>query len=337
MPPPTPNSTADATVHSASQLTIGGLQSHIRRMYHDKDVARGIDGTFMWLIEEVGELASALRGDDRENLAEEFADVIAWLMTIANVAEIDLNQALQNKYGRGCPGCGQLDCQCDLSEKTMTRLLCGIFLLGWSASLAITVAAQDDSADQIGFAGRYRIGHWMPVRVDDSVATSEESSWAVLTQDGGGAEVMYRQDHPAGSTLYAIPGTEAADLRVVDGRHTVMQLQLPAAGSPGAGPSLVPPATPLGLCFGDPLGIDQIGAQRNFEPRPDHRFDHRRRSRDDSRPGDRFGSGRLPAGHRPGIGRVVPAQRFAKRRDRRLARRWRTSHRDAGQIGQHDA
>ncbi len=102
---------------SGPPLTIAGLQSHIRRMYHDKDVARGVDGTFMWLIEEVGELASALRGDDRENLAAEFADVIAWLVTIANVAEIDLDLALQQKYGSGCPGCGRLDCRCDLSEK----------------------------------------------------------------------------------------------------------------------------------------------------------------------------------------------------------------------------
>lgn len=86
-------------------------------MYHEKDAARGVEGTFMWLMEEVGELASALRGDDRENLAEEFADVIAWLTTIANVAEIDLNAALVAKYGSGCPGCEKLVCECPDSEK----------------------------------------------------------------------------------------------------------------------------------------------------------------------------------------------------------------------------
>ena len=79
---------------SADELSIADLQRHIRQMYYEKDAARGTDGTFMWLMEEIGELASALRGDDRENLAEEFADVIAWLATIANVAEIDLNAAL---------------------------------------------------------------------------------------------------------------------------------------------------------------------------------------------------------------------------------------------------
>lgn len=86
-------------------------------MYYQKDLKRGVDGTFMWLMEEVGELAAALRGDDRQNLSEEFADVIAWLVTIANVAEIDLNDALAAKYGSGCPGCGRLVCECPGNEK----------------------------------------------------------------------------------------------------------------------------------------------------------------------------------------------------------------------------
>lgn len=101
----------------STELSFADLQRHIRQMYHEKDAARGIEGTFMWLMEEVGELSSALRSDDRENLAEEFADVIAWLTTIANVAEIDLNAALVDKYGGGCPGCGKLVCECPDSEK----------------------------------------------------------------------------------------------------------------------------------------------------------------------------------------------------------------------------
>lgn len=105
------------TPESADELSIADLQRHIHQMYYEKDVARGADGTFMWLMEEIGELAAALRGDDRENLAEEFADVIAWLATIANVADIDLNSALQAKYGRGCPGCARLVCECPNSEK----------------------------------------------------------------------------------------------------------------------------------------------------------------------------------------------------------------------------
>jgi NTP pyrophosphatase (non-canonical NTP hydrolase) len=102
---------------SEGMLSIAGLQQLIRRMYHEKDAARGIEGTFMWFTEEVGELASALRGGSTDEQAMEFADVIAWLVTMANVAEIDLEAALMKKYGGGCPGCGRLDCVCPDAEK----------------------------------------------------------------------------------------------------------------------------------------------------------------------------------------------------------------------------
>jgi len=71
----------------------------------------------MWLIEEVGELAAALREGTPEEQRAEFADVLAWLATIANVAGVDLSQAIEEKYGAGCPGCGKLVCVCDDAEK----------------------------------------------------------------------------------------------------------------------------------------------------------------------------------------------------------------------------
>lgn len=99
-------------------LTLRDLQGLIRTMYGTKDEARGVSGTFMWLMEEVGELAAALRdGSPHEDLAAEFADVLAWLATIANVAGVDLEDALRKKYGNGCPGCGQFQCVCSPSEK----------------------------------------------------------------------------------------------------------------------------------------------------------------------------------------------------------------------------
>jgi len=104
------------TVPSAS-LSLNDFQRLIREMYFEKDLARGVDGTFMWLMEEVGELAAALREGTPEEQAAEFADVLAWLTTIANVAGIDLAEALQRKYGSGCPGCGQLVCTCDDTGK----------------------------------------------------------------------------------------------------------------------------------------------------------------------------------------------------------------------------
>src|SRR5439155_12131982 len=98
-------------------VSLADLQALIRRMYFEKDQARGIEGTFIWLIEEIGELATALRSGTHQERLEEFADVLAWLATIANVAGVDLSEAIAKKYGSGCPGCGQFVCRCPDSEK----------------------------------------------------------------------------------------------------------------------------------------------------------------------------------------------------------------------------
>ena len=98
-------------------MTLAQLQELIRVMYSSKDEARGVDGTFMWLMEEVGELASALRSGTHDERMGEFADVLAWLATIANVAGVDLSAAVAQKYGAGCPGCGLFVCTCADAEK----------------------------------------------------------------------------------------------------------------------------------------------------------------------------------------------------------------------------
>ncbi len=100
-----------------SSITLAEFQGLIRNMYFEKDKARGIEGTFLWLMEEVGELATALRSGTHEERSLEFADVLAWLVTIANVADVDLTDAVARKYGRGCPGCGRYVCVCDNAEK----------------------------------------------------------------------------------------------------------------------------------------------------------------------------------------------------------------------------
>lgn len=93
-------------------MTIHELQVLIERMYSDKDRKRGSAGTFLWLMEEVGELATAVREGALEEKEGEFADVLAWLVTLANVEGIDLTKALR-KYTDGCPGCDQMVCVCD--------------------------------------------------------------------------------------------------------------------------------------------------------------------------------------------------------------------------------
>lgn len=102
--PPASGTSGDPTFRQFQQL--------IRDMYLEKDVARGVDGTFMWLMEEIGELASCLRNGTHEERLGEFADVLAWLTTIANVVGVDLAEAITHKYGAGCPGCGQFVCTC---------------------------------------------------------------------------------------------------------------------------------------------------------------------------------------------------------------------------------
>lgn len=85
------------------QITLASFQQLIRDRYYATDSARGVPGTFMWFIEEVGELSTALQDNapgkaptdkQKRNLPEEFADVLAWLCTLANIAGVDLTQAV---------------------------------------------------------------------------------------------------------------------------------------------------------------------------------------------------------------------------------------------------
>lgn len=97
MPEPTP-------------LTVAAFQQLIRDRYLATDSARGTAGTFLWFIEEIGELATALQNnapgktptpEERANLEEEFADVIAWLATLANINGVDLERALRKYTEQG--------------------------------------------------------------------------------------------------------------------------------------------------------------------------------------------------------------------------------------------
>jgi len=98
-------------------MTLAELQQQIRDLFGSKDARRGVEGTFMWFMEEVGELAAALRGRrDAANLALEFADVLAWLATLANIAGVDLETAMASKYGGGCPRCGANPCACETAK-----------------------------------------------------------------------------------------------------------------------------------------------------------------------------------------------------------------------------
>jgi len=98
---------------SKPALTFASFQQLIKDRYYATDSVRGTPGTFMWLIEEVGELATALQdnapgksptAEQRANLVEEFADVIAWLSTLANINGVDLEAALKKYTDGGVEG-----------------------------------------------------------------------------------------------------------------------------------------------------------------------------------------------------------------------------------------
>ena len=99
-------------------MTLSELQTLIRDTFGAKDASRGTAGTFMWFMEEVGELSAALRGGaSKDHTAAEFADTLAWLATLANIAGVDLEAAVRRKYGAGCPECHRTPCACGAAEK----------------------------------------------------------------------------------------------------------------------------------------------------------------------------------------------------------------------------
>ncbi len=93
-------------------MGIREFQRQIEEIYLEKDSARGLEADFRWFVEEVGELARAMRRGDRDRLSEEFADCLAWLSTMASICEIELEEAVQ-KYANGCPKCARTPCACD--------------------------------------------------------------------------------------------------------------------------------------------------------------------------------------------------------------------------------
>jgi NTP pyrophosphatase (non-canonical NTP hydrolase) len=92
-------------------MRLAEFQDLMRRTYLERDRRRGRDATFRRLVEEVGELARTLRHEDPGDRHEEFSDVLAWLASLANQAEVDL-EAAAYRYAEGCPKCGAIPCRC---------------------------------------------------------------------------------------------------------------------------------------------------------------------------------------------------------------------------------
>jgi NTP pyrophosphatase (non-canonical NTP hydrolase) len=97
-------------------LQIREFQDMMGRIYFHRDSQRAPAQTYEWLIDEVRELGEAMRQNDQNALENEFADVLAWLASLANVVEVDLEKASTKKYDNRCPKCKKAPCQCPLSK-----------------------------------------------------------------------------------------------------------------------------------------------------------------------------------------------------------------------------
>ncbi len=92
-------------------MDLNKYQDLIKKIYFEKDSRRGLDKTFNWLVEEIGEFSRAIRKKDRERIKEEFADCLAWLLSVASILDIQAEDAMA-KYRNGCPKCHRVPCCC---------------------------------------------------------------------------------------------------------------------------------------------------------------------------------------------------------------------------------
>ena len=97
-------------------MHIHEFQNMMRRIYLHRDSKRGSKGTYDWLLEEVNELGTAMKEDNIKALKDEFADVLAWLASLANILDINLEEASLAKYSGKCPKCHQVKCECKFSK-----------------------------------------------------------------------------------------------------------------------------------------------------------------------------------------------------------------------------
>src|SRR5207237_10656014 len=96
-----------------THMELRDFQDTMREIYLKRDEQRGVDATFRWLTEELGELARAIRTSERTNLELEFSDVFAWWTSLANILGVDLSAAA-TRYEDGCPKCGATPCACPM-------------------------------------------------------------------------------------------------------------------------------------------------------------------------------------------------------------------------------
>jgi len=92
-------------------MTIKEFQEIIKKTYYHRDKEKGLKSVFIWTIEEIGELAKAINRKSLDDIELELSDVIAWVFSIANLLDIDVEKTLK-RYEKGCPKCSSIPCSC---------------------------------------------------------------------------------------------------------------------------------------------------------------------------------------------------------------------------------
>ncbi|MFX1451278.1 MAG: MazG nucleotide pyrophosphohydrolase domain-containing protein [Promethearchaeota archaeon] len=92
-------------------MNISEFQQMMKQLYFERDKKRGVSRTFCWLVEEIGELAKSVNKKNID-MGQEFADVLAWLCSLANLKNIDLEKVTLEKYNFRCPKCLNNPCKC---------------------------------------------------------------------------------------------------------------------------------------------------------------------------------------------------------------------------------
>ncbi len=98
-------------------MSLNMLQKRIYEIYSHHDKRRGIQKTFKWFLSEVYELEEAIMDKDINGIKTEISDVLAWLLSIANLLEINLAEVFIERYGERCPKCGSNPCKCPYREE----------------------------------------------------------------------------------------------------------------------------------------------------------------------------------------------------------------------------
>lgn len=83
-------------------MELREVQDLVERLYGPADRERGIPATVAWLAEELGELAQAVRKGTPAQQLHELGDVLAWLASLANQLDLDLDEAI-SRYATDPP------------------------------------------------------------------------------------------------------------------------------------------------------------------------------------------------------------------------------------------